>query len=87
MRIPNPNSNGYAFACITKRPGPQPANQNAPTFQEQFARALAPRLTSEQAARTELVSLIEDVVRSVLLAELPAAVEYLFRREAGRAAA
>src|SRR5438132_11933843 len=69
------------------RPGPQPHNLIAPTFAEQLARALTPRATPQQTARAELVSLIEDVVRRLLLAELPAAVEYLFRREADRGAA
>jgi hypothetical protein len=68
------------------RPGTQAHNLIAGTFADQFARALTPRLTPEQFARAELVSLIEDLLHRLLLAELPAAVEYLFRREADYAA-
>jgi hypothetical protein len=69
------------------RPGTQAHNLIAGTIANQFARAFAPRLTPEQVAHAELVSLIEDVLHRVLLVELPAAVEYLLRKEADHGAA
>jgi hypothetical protein len=45
-----------------------------------------PPLTPEAKARAELVTLIEDTVRAVLVAELVPAVEYIIARRAGNAA-
>jgi hypothetical protein len=66
------------------RPGPQPHNLVAVTFEEQLARARTPRASPEQMARAETVALVEDIVRRVLVKELPAALEYLLSKEETR---
>jgi hypothetical protein len=52
------------------RPGPQPCNNIAATFEEQLARALGPQLSVAKRRRRRLVRLIRREFRKLLAKEL-----------------
>jgi hypothetical protein len=58
------------------RPGPQPHNQIG-TLREMLALSRTPRPTPEQEAQASFVERVENIVRRVLVEELPPAVEYI----------